>query len=159
LWKTVPWEDDPGPKTAADYLLDIGTDIAEYLAQIKICDSSKGDYAPRYSQIRSQVTTSLEELNTWWQKWESKHAQSAWEVTSNRESNQLLFPTLLEFDRLWSAFEVSTYNAIRILLLQLWNRLQLVASPIEETTQKIVLDIPNGTVLLGISSDIKGLAS
>ena len=158
IWKAVPWEDDPTSKSAMDYLVDIGTDIAEYLAQIKIYDSSTSNRELEYSQIRAQVATSLEELNIWWRQWEAEHPQPATEVISHRSTSEPLFPTLLEYDSLWTAFTLSIYDAMRILLLQLWHKLQLFPNPIQTTDQGVVLDIPNKSALLGITSDIKSLA-
>jgi hypothetical protein len=158
IWKTVPWEDDLTSKPAIEYLVDIGTDIGEYLAQVKTCDSSKSNRELEYSQLRTQVATSLEELNAWWCQWEAEHTRPATEVTSHQATSEPLFPTLLEYDMSWTAFTVCTYDAIRILLLQLWHMLQLSPNSIQTTDQGVVLDMPNGTVLLGITSDTKGLA-
>ena len=80
------------------------------------------------------------------------------EMTSHRATSAPLFPTLLEHDMLQTAFMVCTYDAIRILLLQLWHMLQLFPNSIQTTGQVIVLDMPNRMALLGITSDTKGLA-
>lgn len=112
----------------------------------------------RYSQIKAQVATSLKELNTWWQQWETECAQSTKEVASSHATSEPLFPTLLEFDTMWTAYTVLIYDTMRILLLQLWHKLQLVPHLNQSTKQNIILDMPNGTALLGISSDMKGLA-
>lgn len=55
-------EDDPASKSAMDYLVDIGADIAEYMTQIKTYDSSKANQELEYVQLRTQISTSLEEL-------------------------------------------------------------------------------------------------
>ena len=160
IWKLVPWEDDPTSKSAIDYLVDIGTDVAECLSQIKIYDSSKSKSKQEIenSKLRAQAAMSLEELNAWWRQREEEHAQIVTVVASPRATGEPLFPTLLEYDMLWTAFAICTYDAIRILLLQLWNTLQLFPNSIQTTDQPVVLDMPNRTALLGITSDTKGLA-
>ena len=158
IWKLVPWEDDPTSKSSIDYLVDIGTDVAECFAQIKTYNSSKSKQEIENSKLRAQAAMSLEELNAWWRQREEEHAQVVTVVASPRATGEPLFPTLLEYDMLWTAFAICTYNAIRILLLQLWNTLQLFPSSIQTTDQRVVLDMPNRTALLGITSDTKGLA-
>jgi hypothetical protein len=156
----VPWEDEPTSKLAIDYLVDIGIDITEYLAQIKIYVSRESSHEQlEFSQLRNQVATSLEELNAWWHQREAEHAQAATEVTSHQVISKPLFPTLLEYDTPWTAFTVCIYDAIRILLLQLWHMLQLFSNSFQSIDQGVVLDMPNRTALLGITSDTKGLAS
>ncbi|KAJ5810375.1 uncharacterized protein N7503_002593, partial [Penicillium pulvis] len=158
IWKTVPWEDNLASKSEIDYLVDIGTDIAEYISQLKRHRTSRGSQEFEYSRLRTQVATSLKELNNWWHQRETEHTQVATEVTSHWTANEPLFPTHLRYDTLWTAFAVCTYDAIRILLLQLWYTLQLFTSSIQTIDQEFVLDVPNRTALLGISSDTKGLA-
>lgn len=157
IWKTVPWEDDPASKSEIDYLVDIGTDIAEYISQLKE-NRSSSSHGFLYPRLRAQVAASLKELNNWWHQWEAEHTQAATEVTSHWTANELLFPTHLRYDTLWTAFTVCTYDAIRILLLQLWHTLQSFSSSIQTIDQEFVLDVPNGTALVGISSDTKSLA-
>lgn len=159
IWKTLPWEDNPASKTTIDYLIDIGTDIAEYIAQISKYISKSGQEF-EYSQLRTQVAASLEELNAWWRQWEADHAQPAIEVASHQVAGELLFLTTLEYDMPWTAFTVCNYNAMRILLLQLWHMLRPM--PIfglnRPTNHDVLLDVPNSTPLLGITSNVKGLA-
>lgn len=154
----MPWEDDPTSKSAIEYLVDIGTDIADYIAQITAYDSGKSNQETEYSHLSTQVATSLEELNIWWRQWESEHGHLATEVTSHRTTYERIFPTRLEYDMLWTAFTVCTYDAMRILLLQLRHMLQRFSSSSQTTDQGVLLDMPNGTALLGITSNIKGLA-
>jgi hypothetical protein len=144
-------------KSPIDYLVDIGTDIAEYLAQIRMLVGNKHSHGSQYSQIRNQVATLLEQLNVWWQEWEPEYGQSAWEVPASPANTKVLFPTLLEYDKLCIAFTVSIYDMMRILLLQLWQRLRFSPNGLQ-TSKQIILDMPNRTVLLGISSDVQGLA-
>lgn len=160
IWKTVPWEDEPTSKSAIDYLVDIGTDIAEYLAQINASNNSKSlSQELEYSQLRAQISMSLEELNTWWHQREAEHSLTATEMPSHMVICKPLFPTLLEYDMVSTAFMVCTYDAIRILLLQLWHMVQPFPNSVQSIGNNgVVLDMPNTTPLLGITSDTKGLA-
>jgi hypothetical protein len=47
---------------------------------------------------------------------------------------------------------------MRIFLLQLWHILQPPPNSIQTTDQGVILDMPNGTALLGITSNTKSLA-
>ncbi|KFY20334.1 hypothetical protein V491_03798 [Pseudogymnoascus sp. VKM F-3775] len=147
LWKTVPWEDNLASKSVVDYLVDIGADIAEYCAQMTVFDKSNLKYTP----LKYQVAASLNELNTWWHHWEAEQTHHISEVTPHLDTSETIFHTLLEYDTLWTAFTVCYYNAMRVLLLQLWHMLEPYHGP------DVILDVSNGTVLLGITSDIKGL--
>jgi len=158
IWKTVPWEDDPASKLSIDYLIDIGADVAGYIAQIKMCDNIDINVELEYSNLRTQVAASIEELNSWWHKWEAEHAQGVIEVPSSQTTSEPLFSTFLEYDTMWTAFAACNYDVMRILLLQLWNMLQRLPSSIPTIDQHVVLDMPNITALLGITSDIKSLA-
>ncbi|KFA51891.1 hypothetical protein S40293_04101 [Stachybotrys chartarum IBT 40293] len=157
-WKTLPWEDDPGSKSAIDYLVDIGADIAGYVAQTKRHNDKSNGHGLERSRLTRQVAASLQELNCWWQQWEANRTQLATEVALDEGNAEPLFPTLLEYDLPWTAFAVCTYNAMRILLLQLSNTLQLTSCQDPAIHQGIILDIPNQTALLGITSDMRGLA-
>lgn len=157
-WKTVPWEDHPSSKSAIDQLVDIGTDIAEYLSILQKYVTSDFDYGCGYSRLLVQVAESLGEINAWWLKWEVNNTHAATEVTPHRELGDTPFTSLLEYDRPFTAFAVCYYNAMRILLLQLWEMLSSPPKSMRTAERNAVLDIPNPTVLLGISSDIKGLA-
>jgi hypothetical protein len=157
-WKTLPWEDDPGSKSAIDHLIDIGADIAEYVAQTKRHNDKSHGQEPKRSRLTRQVAASLQELNCWWQQWGANRTQLATEVALEERNAEALFPTLLEYDLPWTAFAVCTYNAMRILLLQLSNTLQLGSCQAPAIHQSIILDLPNHTGLLGITSDTRGLA-
>ncbi|KFA69904.1 hypothetical protein S40285_10500 [Stachybotrys chlorohalonatus IBT 40285] len=150
IWKTLPWEDDPPSKSAIDYLVDIGADIAGYVAQTKRHNNKSEDSELECSRLTRQVAASLQELNCWWQQWEANHTQLATEVALDEGDAEPLFPTLLEYDMPWTAFAVCTYNAMRILLLQLASTLQLTTCPGPAVYHGVILDIPNPTALFVI---------
>lgn len=154
----MPWEDDPASKSAVDYLVDIGADVAKYIAQVQGYNhKTKNDEAER-SRLTRQVISSLQDLNSWWQQWEATHTIPASEVPSHRGTDEPIFPTLLDYDMPWTAFATCTYNAMRILLLQLLSKLLLTTCSDPGNQQDAILDVPNPTALLGITSDIRGLA-
>ena len=80
--------------------------------------------------------------------WEAENGQSAAEVTSHEATRDPPFPTLLEYDTLWTAFTVCTYDTMRIWLLQLWYMLRLFPNSNETTNQGVILDVLNRTALL-----------
>ena len=135
--------------------MDIGADIAEHIFLLKSLQTSQNYDESQYSYIKTQVTATLEHLNSWWQEWEPEHRQSAWEVPTR----ETLFSTLLEYDTLWTAFTVLVYDMMRILLLQLTRRLgSVLGDPSSQPSYQAIADIPKKTILLGISSDTQALA-
>ncbi|KAF4415473.1 hypothetical protein FACUT_13377 [Fusarium acutatum] len=103
-WKKLPWEDDPASKSAVDYLVDIGADIAGYIAQIKGYDNKNRNYEFERSRLTRQVASSLQELNIWWQQWEANHTRPASEVALHQGTGEPVFPTLLDYDMPWTGF-------------------------------------------------------
>jgi hypothetical protein len=154
----VPWEDDPASKSSMDYLVDIGADIAEYLSYVKTLHRFQSNQRLDWAQLKTQVSNSFKGLNTWWRRWEVERLQAAIEVPSRHLTSNPIFRTLLEYDTLETAYEVCLYNTMRILLLHLWNTLQLFPNSTPSMGTDIVLDMPNQMVLLGISSNATGLA-
>ena len=150
-WRSIPWEDNPASKTPIDHLIDIGTDICQYNHILEGLDGRFHSNEAEYHNLATQVSTSFGELNTWWRKWEINHANAATETTAPSKSSA--FSTILEYKTLWDAFTICIYDVVRILLLQLWEALR----PSTNVTL-FTLDEPNDTVLLGISSNFKGLA-
>jgi hypothetical protein len=169
-WKTVPWEDNPASKLPIDYLVDVGADIAECIASIKAFNNSNttmqhSQLCSEYSNLKTQVALSLQDLNAWWFRWEAENGQCAIEMPPHLPQTTP-FPTLLQFNTLWQAFTVSIYAAMRILLLQLWQYLLQHSPPsspsnvnLQVKEVNVVLDVPNSTPFLGISSSTSLLAS
>lgn len=158
IWKTVPWEDDPGTKMPAEYILDILSDVAGVLADSDRYSSL--DHAGEDIELSRRTQLLIEALNAWWRYWVDKHPAAcqehfpSLESTSTRDSEGLLFPSLLRFSDVWDAHAVCLYNIARILLLHIW--INLPQQSVPDAT--FLLDEANDTPLLGISSDIKGLA-
>ena len=150
-WRSIPWEDNPASKTPIDHLIDIGTDICQYNHILEGLDGRFHSNEAEYHNLATQVSTSFGELNTWWRKWEINHANAATETTAPSKSSA--FSTILEYKTLWDAFTICIYDVVRILLLQLWGALRPFSN-----FYPLVLNEPNNTVLLGISSSLEGLA-
>jgi hypothetical protein len=150
--------------------VDIGADIAECIAKIKAFNDTSAtlqhcQVITAYSTFKSQVASSIEELNMWWCHWEVNNAKCAREVAPHLP-DRTPFTTLLKFDSLWQAFTVSTYAAMRILLSQLWQYLALHTPPslpldinFFMNPEEVFLDVPNTSPLLGITSSTQALAS
>ena len=158
VWKIVPWEDDIGTKLPMDYLVDIIADVANCLADVRTFHGVAQNHDPYWAQLRVQVAICVKELNTWWCQWEANHSQAVRKAPSHPATNDQFLPTLLEYDTLRTAYEICFYNTVRILLLQLCKTFQLFPNQNPGTDSAIILDIPNPTILLGISSDSPGLA-
>ncbi|PVH74919.1 hypothetical protein DL98DRAFT_575375 [Cadophora sp. DSE1049] len=151
IWKTVPWENDPTSKTPIDYLVDIGTDICEYNYNLKELNARLDNQDAGYHDLATEVSRSIEKLNSWWHTWEIEHGNVAAETIPPTMFTP--FPTILEYNTPWDAFTICLYDVIRILLLQLWETLLPFSS-----SHPVILDEGNTTALLGITSDMKGPA-
>ena len=153
IWRTIPWEEDPASKSDLDRLVDIGTDTAEYIAQATKFRNEL-EHESGILKLKLQVTASLAELNTWWRNWVAVPSRQALEVPLHHVTGCYPFPSLLNYDSPWTAFGTCLYDAMRILLLQLCNSLQLVP----RLGEAIILDEQSSTVFLGITSDARVLA-
>jgi hypothetical protein len=168
MWKTVPWENNPSSKEPMDYLIDILCDTASHLAEI---NEPNGMHLWQIFELKRRVVASLEELNCWWKAWLQSNPTPCREVspdpkdTTTKDASGFVFSTVLQYNDLWTPYSVCTYDATRILLLQILQRISQVEdqasyppnwntshepSPQEEVNGK--------TPLLGLSSDIVGLS-
>ena len=145
----MPWEDDECCKTAMDYLIEIGIDIAEHNAQL--CMHSR-DISYVTGCLRLQVLESLKELNAWWEQWEADHGHLAKEVPVDCSRN-VPFSTYLTYEEPWIAFTVCVYGAMRILLLQVLDAVRFGSGWTSAGD-----NVPNSTCLLGITSNVHDLA-
>jgi hypothetical protein len=156
----VPWEDDPQSKLVLDFLLDILCDFSGLLEDL---DAELATKAPRYLDLQVLTESLIKDLNKWWRQWLSNSPNAAREVapacgTIMADEEGLLYPTLLSFDDYWDAYSIVMYNALRILLLQVWQVLSDGSPTIMALSEPGLLDEPNSTVLQGISSDMVALA-
>ncbi|PQE31940.1 C6 finger domain-containing protein [Rutstroemia sp. NJR-2017a WRK4] len=159
-WKTVPWEDDPQSKLVLDFLLDILCDFSGLLEDL---DSELATKEPSYLDLQVKTESLIKDLNAWWRQWLTNSPNAAREVAPARntimaDEEGLLYPTLLSFDDYWDAYSIIMYNALRILLLQVWQVLSDRSPTIKALSEPGLLDETNSTVLQGISSDMVALA-
>lgn len=142
----------------SDYLIDILCDAAGILADLLQhgpASSSEG------FDLRQETKGLLDLLNDWWREWSNSHSQSCQTVspdpstTMTKDSAGLIFPTLLRYDSIWTAHTVVLYDTARITLLTMWN---ILSRDSHQPLEVPRLTEPNNTPLLGISSDITGLA-
>lgn len=122
--------------------------------------------------IKGRVLASFQDLNTWWKHWLQNNLESCREVptesdnTFTRDASGIVFSTLLQYDGLRTAYTLCTYDATRILLLQILQRIlqaerqALSSTSYNNAAESILEEDPNSkqTPLLGISLNIEGLA-
>ncbi|KAM3078629.1 hypothetical protein ACMFMG_006497 [Clarireedia jacksonii] len=159
-WKTVPWEDDPQSKSIIDFLLDILCDFSGLLEDL---DTQLTTGVPRYIDLQVQTESLIKDLNSWWRQWLISTRDTGREVapvcgTIMADEEGLLYSTLLSFDDYWAAYSVIMHNALRILLLQVWQLLSNRSATTMAFFEQGLLDEANSTVLQGISSDMMALA-
>lgn len=168
IWKTVLWENDPISKELSEYLCDILCGITAYREEIS---TFKKMSRARVLDIKGRVLASLQDLNMWWKDWLQDNPESCQEIptkpeiTFTRDAYGVVFSTLLDFSGLGTAYTLCTYDATRILLLQLLQRI------LQPERQDVCLTSYNGaagsslveelknkqTPLLDISPNIEGL--
>jgi hypothetical protein len=153
-WKSIPWEEDSKAKQAVDFLMDILCDIANYRARLPRLRTVKEE-----DTLSKNVLSTFEELNNWWETWGLPSGLSCVETQANNQNSVFhdaegpVLETILQYHDVWTAHNICTYDAARILLLGL-----LTALIPRETLSMILLEVPNSTPLLGRTSDTKGLA-
>lgn len=158
----MPWEDDPQSKKPIDFLVDLLADISELIADID--EDCRGITALDFCSFKNRAVNTLHSLNAWWEDWLSKHPKACKEVPSTSEpriikdADRPPFPKVLAYDGLWTANIVITHDALRILLLQVWQFIVNADASVLKCEPDLPFDKPNDTPLLGISSDIHGLA-
>lgn len=122
-WKTIPWEEHPSSKSPFDHLIDIFCDCAEYFAEVNGCREGMKPW--QILDLKKRVFASLETLNIWWEGSSLRNPETCTEVISNpndtimQDADGVIFPTLLEYNGLWNAYMLCTYDATRIMLLQI----------------------------------------
>jgi hypothetical protein len=75
------------------YLVDIGADVAEYFAQAKIYCTHKSTNELKYSHLKAQVISAVEELNAWRFRSETEIAEIP---APYQKIDKPLFPKLLD---------------------------------------------------------------
>jgi hypothetical protein len=155
-WRCIPWEANPASKLPFDFLVDILCDIADVRVEVK--ELLERFDKERYGATKTKALATMSDLDSWWNEWALMNPRVCWTVKTNTQSTVLvdsdgpLYPTSLEYTSIDAAYIVSAYDAARILLLQVLTSLGLQAAP------DFVQNDPTGSSLLGISSDISGLA-
>ncbi|PQE10552.1 Fungal transcriptional regulatory N-terminal protein [Rutstroemia sp. NJR-2017a BVV2] len=172
IWKNVPWANDPASKEPLDYLVDILCDAAGYLSEI---NTPRGINANRVSVLEEEVQASIRTLDSWWKTWSRMYPHICREIPVTPEdafmtdSTGIVFATKMTYDNLWIAYTVCNYDVARILLLQILQRIteakESVFPPpfygsIDSTQHEHLCEAVENkpSPLLGITSDIKGLA-
>ncbi|KAF4625509.1 hypothetical protein G7Y89_g12660 [Cudoniella acicularis] len=124
-WKTGLVREE-NEKCTFDVLLDILADIANYRADIKELshhlnanpninqtnNEEKENHYRKGEELTVQAVASLHELNTWWRDWLTAtpnpcteiHASKDGSNTVIRDTDGPLFPTILRYKDLWTAY-------------------------------------------------------
>ncbi len=155
--------DDPKSKRPIENLMDIICDMTTIYPEL---EKGADCQATSFSAVRSKVFQLFTDLNSWWSGWISQNSNSATVIALDakeinirpRDSEGVLFPSILHFDNLWNAYTLILYDAVRILLLQASQKL-LALTPLNAEELIVFHDQiqPNGP-LLGLSSDVEALA-
>ena len=88
---------------------------------LKIPTLSPDQLFPKHQVLSNEIRAYLEKLYTWRTNWEVANPGACREVLNPSiiENDESLFPTILHYSTLTAAYEITTYNAILLLLLKL----------------------------------------
>ncbi|EPE32962.1 hypothetical protein GLAREA_05974 [Glarea lozoyensis ATCC 20868] len=160
IWKNVPWENDLTSKEPLDYLFDILCDITMYLEESR---KQAGVKPVPSAELEAKVLASLQQLDTWWKYWIRLNPYPCREFAIDSDSTLytkdaegVIFPTILVYNGLNTAYTLCTYNATRMLLLKLQETFP--RSHAHPTGFESPNDPHSQVPLLGLSSDYQGLA-
>lgn len=123
-WKIIPWALAPESKTPILLIHDILVDLPglmEDAIALKRPILSPDHFFYQLQTLSSKLEAHLGELYTWRLDWELANPDACYEVAnpSKSEVQDPLFPTILYFTTLTAANEITTYNAILLLILKL----------------------------------------
>ena len=138
IWKTVPWALDPESKTTAQYLHDIFCDMPGMLEDINTLGrlASSEDRSRLYMDLCEKTTSRLVQLYKWRWRWHVEFSGSCWEVAASSsntigvdKNSPSPFSSILYFDSIRLASDITNYDAILLVLLWLHRVLRLPFSP------------------------------
>ncbi|KAL6791008.1 hypothetical protein J3E68DRAFT_443281 [Trichoderma sp. SZMC 28012] len=132
-WKVVPWSNDPTSKTTMDYLLDIFCHlpgVVEDMKALRATTSATEELSVSYIILGFQIMALVRRLISWRIKWEEDHSNTyfnvGWDILKQLGVVYLdsyPFPTAIFFSEPVRATELCMYNALLVLLQQLWKQL------------------------------------
>jgi hypothetical protein len=169
LWKIGPWEANPSSKQPVDFLLDFVSDVACHLEDMKTIAGKNSVQQRR--ELADRAVATMIDFNDWWRRWSQLKPQSCWEIESDpnfalmADLDGPLYPTMLHYTDLGTAYTVCTYICGRILILHVLRSLALDTPeqgdnlfPTHGDPKYAIFDEDNDTPLLGITSDATALA-
>ncbi|TVY71553.1 Uncharacterized protein LSUE1_G007601 [Lachnellula suecica] len=130
-WKTVPWAHEHNSKTSLNYLDDILCDIPGLLEDSDELERSELLPEQRVMDRRrlsDDINLHLQQLYAWREKWAQLNPEACNEVPSleqtppssdSKRQSEPLFPAVFHYSSLTAANEITSYNAILLLLLRL----------------------------------------
>ncbi|KAL7932968.1 hypothetical protein V8C35DRAFT_66971 [Trichoderma chlorosporum] len=132
-WKVVPWANDPTSKTTTDCLLDIFCHlpgVVEDMKALKASTNAAEELSVSYIILGLQIKALVEKLISWRIKWEEDYSNTyfnvGWDILKQLGVAYLdsyPFPTAIFFSEPVRVTELCMYNALLVLLQQLWKQL------------------------------------
>ncbi|PTB59976.1 hypothetical protein M431DRAFT_536504 [Trichoderma harzianum CBS 226.95] len=132
-WKVVPWANDPTSKTTMDCLVDIFCHLPGVVEDMKALKASTGateELSVSYIILGFQIKALVARLISWRIKWEEDHSNTyfnvGWDILQQLGVAYLdsyPFPTAIFFSEPIRVTELCMYDALLILLQQLWKQL------------------------------------
>ncbi|UKZ78726.1 hypothetical protein TrVFT333_006472 [Trichoderma virens FT-333] len=132
-WKVVPWANDPTSKTTTDCLLDIFCHLPGVVEDMKALKASTGateELSVSYVILGLQIKALLGKLIGWRITWEEDYSNTyfnvGWDILKQLGVAYLdsyPFPTAIFFSEPVRVTELCMYNALLVLLQQLWKQL------------------------------------
>ena len=137
IWKTVPWEDDPGTKKPVDYLTDYFCDLPSLVEKAwpRVDPPTRSSVSLQNPELLRQALSLLEKLKAWKEWWARIYPNSFFEIkpctTLNEQTDGSLPPsrsktppdfpygTPLHYTERLRAIELCLHNATCILALEI----------------------------------------
>jgi hypothetical protein len=136
--------------------MDTLCDTADLLFDLQHCNAVDQSTLPC---LIERTRLLIEESNGHWRDRIYRYLQHVQDVPLEnsllRDEEGPLFDSSLFYDNIWTTHAYSLFNTTRILLLKTWKTL---CNASNEPLENPILDEPNDSPVLGITSDIVGLA-
>ena len=152
-WKDIPWEDDPSAKPHFDYLVDVLSDIPQFLEEIAHAHTPTTISWPKRSgneTLQKQLLERLQILRELREAWHIKYSTPLWEVPITSDSSQgpdsitPPFDAAFYFTNMFRAYEFCIYQINCLILFLLYRDLSPGnLQPVEDILPGL---FPNGSV-------------
>lgn len=118
-WKTIPWALDPSSKDSTSYLLDILCDMPGLMEDAEFLRSTQSmeELGRKHKLLSSNILSHLRTLSRWRHAWGNQNPNACYETPTT--DNTSLFSTVLYYNSIGLANDITTYNAVLLLLQRL----------------------------------------